>query len=452
MVSIRRKILFYLFIIAFFALSFYVITYAQGYKLNFSFPPIFKMVQKTGMILLKSDPDGATVYINGEPIKSLIKGYLSSDYSYYKTPSKIKNLNPEEYTIKLEKDGYHTWEQKVGVYPGRITTISNIHLFKNNLPLKISDEYFLKKNVSPDKKYVINSDLGIIFNLEEERISTFTPEKNIKIDGQSVFWSPDSGKALVGLQIIYPRDKNKNKDINGYLPSDIKDIGWGDDNKTIYYQQDESFNSFDIESLKTKELIKENYSNFLVKDGYLFAINGNGNNKLETRPLDALENSNNMDMPCSAGYKIVDYKNNLLQIRDEKYNNLYLIHYKSPVFMIKETINNIKYFKWINEQEIAYANDFEIWSINLKKNQKTLHSRISEKILGIDVHEGSKNIIYYTDKDIKIINQEENTKISIIKLTELNQVSEIFVGGQDENIYFDGQIGQQEGLYKLNIK
>jgi hypothetical protein len=159
-----------------------------------------------------------------------------------------------------------------------------------------------------------------------------------------------------------------------------------------------------------------------------------------------------MDMPCSAGYKIVDYKNNLLQIQDERYNSLYLIHYKSPVFMIKETINNIKYFKWINEQEIAYANDFEIWSINLEKNQKTLHSRISEKILGIDIHRESGSIIYYTDRDIKIINQEENTKISITKLTQLNQVSEIFIGENSENIYFDGQIGQQEGLYKLNIK
>ena len=310
----------------------------------------------------------------------------------------------------------------------------------------------MKKNVSPDEKYVINPEAGIIFNLEEEKTSTFTLEKNLQINNQNVFWSPDSKKALIGLHIIYPENKDKNKDLSGYLPEVVENIGWGDDNKTIYYQQTGSFNSFDTENLKSKELIKEDYSSFLVKDDYLFAINSNGNNRLETRPLDAIENAKNMDMPCSAGYKIIDYKNNLLQIQDEKYNNLYLISFKSPVFMLKETINNIKYFKWINDHEIAYANDFEIWSIDLEKNQKTLHSRISEKILGIDVHEGSKNIIYYTDNDIKIINQEENTKISITKLTELNQVSEIFVGNRNENIYFDGQVGQQKGLYKLNIK
>ncbi|MCD4694454.1 PEGA domain-containing protein, partial [bacterium] len=445
MISIRRKILFYLFIIAFFCLSFYVITYVQGYKLNFSFPPNFKMIQRTGMILLKSDPDGATVYINEKPIKSLIKGYLSSDYDYYKTPTKIKNLNPGEYQVRLEKDGYHAWEQKINVYPGLITTISNIHLFKDNLPFKISNNNFLKKNISPNKKYVVNLGLGIIFNLEEEKTATFTPEKNIKTENLGVFWSPDSKKILVDNQIIYPENKSKNQDINGYLPDNIKDLSWGDDNETIYYQQDKSFNSFNIKDLKTKELIKENYLNFLIKSGYLFAINGNGNNKLETRSLDSIKNSKNMEMPCSSGYEIIDYDNNLLQIQDKRYNNLYLIHFKSPVFMIKETINNIKYFKWINEKEIAYANDFEIWSIDLEKNQKTLHSRISEKIIGIDVHRGSGNIIYYTDNDIKIINEEENTKISITKLTELNKVSEVFVGGQDENIFFNGQIGQQEG-------
>src|SRR6056297_1719178 len=163
MVSLRRKIFFYFFVLLFFVLSFYVVCYAQGYRIKLTIPPSFEMFQKTGMILIKSEPGDALIYLNNEPRQSLVTRYLWSSSGYYHTPAKIKNLLPGEYNITLEKEGYHPWEEKIRVYPSQITKLSGIHLFKEGLPLKMVEEKFSRENLSLNKKFLVNPEKKIIF-------------------------------------------------------------------------------------------------------------------------------------------------------------------------------------------------------------------------------------------------------------------------------------------------
>jgi formylglycine-generating enzyme required for sulfatase activity len=57
-----------------------------------------------GSIVVKTDPIGAIVHINGKPVGN--------------SPIKGKNLSVRSYNIRVIKDGYEIWEQDVDIYAG----------------------------------------------------------------------------------------------------------------------------------------------------------------------------------------------------------------------------------------------------------------------------------------------------------------------------------------------
>ncbi|HPW34524.1 MAG TPA: hypothetical protein PK367_02050, partial [Candidatus Paceibacterota bacterium] len=98
-----RDWLFILFIILFVIITFFVSVYAAGYSLNKRWPPRFDQIfQKTGMLIVDSEPSGASIFLNGERRRKSI--LLDIGRSDALTPQKIKNLPPGEYILMLEKD------------------------------------------------------------------------------------------------------------------------------------------------------------------------------------------------------------------------------------------------------------------------------------------------------------------------------------------------------------
>lgn len=71
-----------------------VILYATGYRLQKT------GLSETGQLVLKSDPDAASVFINNKFVAG--------------TDSTL-NLPPGEYNVKIVKDGYSTWEKKLKI-------------------------------------------------------------------------------------------------------------------------------------------------------------------------------------------------------------------------------------------------------------------------------------------------------------------------------------------------
>lgn len=85
--------------------------YARGYKFNFK---TFEF-QPNGILVIKSEPDGASVYINGE-LKTATNANIS--------------IAPGIYDIEVKKDGYLTWYKRLTIEK-EIVTQATISLFKN---------------------------------------------------------------------------------------------------------------------------------------------------------------------------------------------------------------------------------------------------------------------------------------------------------------------------------
>jgi len=107
-----RVVLFYLSVLVFFITLPFILSFALGYKFN---PKQLKFI-KAGLIVLKSQPAGAAIYLEGKPVNS-------------RTPATIDELLPGTYRVRLELDEHSPWTDEINVEAGKVSRFEKIILF-----------------------------------------------------------------------------------------------------------------------------------------------------------------------------------------------------------------------------------------------------------------------------------------------------------------------------------
>jgi len=471
-----RRILFLFFVIVFLVVTPWLSLYAAGYKIKLSWPPDFRQsLQKTGMLILDTSPRNARIFIDNKPTQLFFKKYFNKEESYIKTPAKIKNVLPGEYNIRLELDGYWPWEKKLTVEPGQATYAEDIYLFKKDLPLQIISLVPEEKNFSslPIRKIEPSPDQKYFFILNEEKITIIEAGGNnllaiplsslkVKLKPDSLItWSPDSAKAIAGRIIFDLKDKNKITYLDSLLGKQADNFKWGTDSILLYYQSTGSIGYLNLAAGNKKILANgENYYDYLIKNDYIFFISGTGKTlKLKGISLKNGEPTKEISLPFSPAYRLINTGHNLINLYDSAHQLLYLIDYLAAVNPLKEVVNNIKYSEWLDNNRLLYANDFEIWLFDmdtsgslLGRADKRILTRISEPITNVLWHRSKNYIIYSTDKTINIIELDEREKRNVTELIKVEKIYSLALDRKGNTLYFGAKIGQQEGLYKLEIQ
>lgn len=451
-----RNLLFIFFVFLFITISSFAITYSVGYKINLTWPPkLNTALQKTGMFIIKTKPEGANVYLNNEiPSSYLSKFFASNDN--VETPAKIKNLLPDEYNVKISKDGYWEWQKNLKIYPGQATIIEDIQLFKKELPMLVTGSLPNKMEISPNKRFIsffVDKSIYLLDLNQEKTINLYSFD-NIKFFESDILWSSNS-KNLIFNNIIFDVDKPENFiDLDKTIGDQISNLRWSlQDDSILYYQHSNSLNLFNINSHESKNIAKgEDYIDYLPRVNDLIYIS-RFNNLVKLKSID-LKNyniNNEIDLPFSENYSLLDSGNPNIHLYNNKFNILYLINFGSYLSPLSEIINNIKYFQWINDNQLLYANDFEIFIYDLEKNKKNLITRISDPILSISLHPNGNYIIYSTNKYISIIETEKQNQRNITELVNVENISNPYIDDQGDLIYFGAKISNQEGIYKLEL-
>jgi len=107
-----RAVLFYLSLAVFFSGLPLILSFSLGYKFN---PRTFKFT-KTGIVSLKTQPQGADVYLDGRLLDQ-------------KTPLTINELLPGSYNLKVELKHYYPWSSQINVQPRKVIRFEKIILF-----------------------------------------------------------------------------------------------------------------------------------------------------------------------------------------------------------------------------------------------------------------------------------------------------------------------------------
>ena len=179
---IMRMAAFYFSVALFLALLPIVLSYALGYKIDYS---AFK-IYKTGILHLNSNPAGAAIYINGR---------LNRDA----TPAQIEELKPGTYKVEIRREGFYPWEMELLVRPNMVTRADRIVLFPVKQDMKVLSEQEVMDFTVSDNNYIYFFSKNGLFRVGVDgsglkRISSHS----VWPDGRVVKkFSPDGTKILL---------------------------------------------------------------------------------------------------------------------------------------------------------------------------------------------------------------------------------------------------------------
>lgn len=111
--KITRRIIFYAFCLIFLLLGVGITLYAQGYRIS----DRSLTVTSVGGLYITTTPSGASITLDGEPVKS--------NSGLFQAGTLLGGLFPKDHALELAYPGYRTWKRTVSILPSKVTEITD---------------------------------------------------------------------------------------------------------------------------------------------------------------------------------------------------------------------------------------------------------------------------------------------------------------------------------------
>lgn len=434
----QRTIFFFAMVIIFLIIGPSIIMYSQGYRFD---TKKFQFVE-TGGLYIKTFPEEVQLYINDKYI---------NETSFFTRDILVQNLLPDNYNIRIEKDGYHSWEKNLEIESKKVTEAKYIILFNENIIFNN-----IESNVSsfyPNGNQILflnNSNELLLYRSGEiEKIlgTTQSPDNIENI----LFLSNENIiiKTTTGLYYLLDIENKKTKLIRSFN-IDTKNIQ-SRDNKLVY-QFNNSIYEIDVKKDSPKLISRDKVDAFTIDNNSIIALRGNEVIKLydlvrAEEPLYSFEYYNK-----NSDYQIVFIEKELFIIEDNK--NLYFLNKENNSFENKiNAQSELRYTPFFNK--ILFYDDNNIWLMPLKRYEspffKDAYSIINiasfdEKIDIIRWLNGDY-FVFTLDKKIYISEIDNRDNLNMFDLGK-NNVSNLFFNGNTKKLYIlnDDELLETEKL------
>lgn len=425
-----------------------VILYTAGYRYNF----VKNKIEKTGILVIDSEPDNALVFINEKGQK-------------HKTKARIKNLLPDTYLVRLEKDGYYVWEKFLEVKSKFTTFAENIVLFKKSIPMQVVSGKISNISLSRDKKtlaYISNNTLKIL-NLRDK-----TETEIYKNAAQiiKITWSADDKKILVEekyyphFKIIDVVGENEIFIPKNHFGINFKELRWDENNGNILHGlklvslKSGTLYQIDLENKKTSIPIPVGNA-FIVRGDTIYSTESNNNNDfLFKRSFSEPADAEQITMLPVGNYEFLDFKEDYVTLLHKDRGELVFINLENSDennILEVEVVDS----EWTDEgtDKLLIKKDFEILVYNFETEKKELITRYGEEIEKALWHPGGGYLFFSMNENIQVIELDSRGGArNKITLVNFDEVDNFFLNDDAEKIYFSGKVGSQEGIYELEIQ
>ena len=208
-----------------------IVLYSDGWRFNFNDKEKdnLERVVKTGMLAMRSIPEGAQIYIDDNPVTA--------------TDDTISSLTPKQYKIKLIKEGFETWEKDVEVYPELVTDITAVLVLMSPRlePLTNTDVKayalssngnniaFLTKNHEKPGVWVLPMN-GTPLNIFSNNAQLLIADNSYGSPslGEQIWWSPNDKEILVKMNetgyLLYELSEQNNVNVKPTSITDVKEV------------------------------------------------------------------------------------------------------------------------------------------------------------------------------------------------------------------------------------
>ena len=168
----NKKILFIFFSILFFITSFLVVFYSLGWRFDWE----KREITQPGIFYFKVFPKNAKIYIDNK---------FKKKTDFFFGSALIEDLLPKKYDVKIEKQGFYSWEKNLEIKERQVTDAKNIILIPKNIKFSNISNNIENIYSSPDGKKIILEEI-IKDNKQKKTIQKkwslklFEPDKNLK--------------------------------------------------------------------------------------------------------------------------------------------------------------------------------------------------------------------------------------------------------------------------------
>jgi len=446
--------------LTFFAVFFVVAPILALYTAGYRYDSKKGQLEKIGVLSVDSLPKDAGVFINGK--------YQSQ------TPIDIIKLLPGRYNIEIRKDDYYPWAKEIEIKSNAAAFYNDVILFKKKLPeLKIEGQINIF-SASTDGKKIIYS--IVRENKEELRLLNINNNSDFLIEEFNsttynslsfVEWSPTNTKALIRQAIgnfnkylIVDTETLKSKELFNITRLNFSKITWDRQNDFyLYGLQKTILYKIDLINNLTETVISANITDFQIINSNIYYITRSANDYFLNRKrltTEELKDKKIKLLPFSDySLKFADLK--ILVLLDNKNNDLFIVN--SKIFDSESIENeiilqaNAKNIFWsADKNNLIYYDNAELWTYNFDKNENKLINRYGEIIDNPIWYPKNNYIIYQMENKIKIIEVGGKNYKNNITLAKLEEIKNLGIDQMGKILYFSGKIGNQEGIFQLELQ
>lgn len=258
-----RAVLYYISVLIFIVGLPFILTYTMGYHFD---RETFKFA-RTGLISLKTDPPGASVYLDEKLLNE-------------KTPCSINELLPGKYHIQMTLEDHYPYSSDIEVLPGRVSRMEKVILFPLRPDIKQLNQERISSfwiDESRGTVYYINHEDNAIYksDVEGEHFEKVASFITLLPFPRKWKFSPNRGQLLyfnihqIGIINFAPDDENPSGEkvfILNYHSETIQDVFWYSDNYHLIVIGDKKISMLearpDAQPFALVNLNKKNSSGF----------------------------------------------------------------------------------------------------------------------------------------------------------------------------------------------
>lgn len=439
-----RKILVFLLIGFFLVSAPLVVLYTMGFRYNWS----KNKIEKTGILRVESRPSNADIFLDGhETVRT--------------TPTSFFRLLPEDYHIRIEKEGFLPWEKTLAVRSEKTTFAKVITLFQDVLPRLMIEGDIGMIRFSPDGSkiaiLVSNNDWTELrlSALADGSVSLLARHVAGKYDDIDLSWSPD-GKYLLFtgsdeddfVAFTYSLTRRYGpKGITDSLGSPLLSARWSDSGgRILMVTRDGAF----IHDLSGEDTVPELLSPFaydvLVNGTEMVLLRKTTRGViLERTPLDDATAGTEVMMFPTGTYALRSVRDDHVIVDDKGTRESYIVSMESGSVGSLGDISSVQWESGVPTGRLLLCNDFEISVLDVATGSKTLITRFGTRIDVCTWSPKHDYIIAAIDGRIQAIEIDDRDERNVIILTTFPVVRDIEV--IDEMLWFSGSIGNQHGIF-----
>jgi hypothetical protein len=436
-----RRLLFYFLVFLFLISAPLVILYTAGYRYNFKQHKILK----TGAIMVTTDPKNANIFLNGHLRKE-------------KTPARLLNLTPGQYTLRLEKKNYHPWQKNLKVESEQVTLIPNIILFKDALPRNIIEGEIYD--------FVFDSQNKILLYLKKEEgyyelwfkkgennpllLWRGTSSKKPKI----LDWNSKTEEILLQATDVFLfnlKQQTTSKGLEELTKKNWSKLALSQMPNLIFGLSGNNLSSLNVLNGVT-DLLSQGVIDFsLFNKEIIFLQRDEREKKIKVKILKDGKETSLFSLP-HGNYELKENSDWWLVIFNKQENNLYLIskNNKEEQIITIPGENNV-WFKNEKPTMLAYS-DFEIWSFDADNTKTELLTRLSEKIVDVLPHPSNNAFLVITETNVKALELDNAEEQNIYPLASFEKINQVQMDREGKILYIAGVKNKTSGLWKLEIR